>query len=155
MHLLSKCGTKQRKYNFSNGVFEDPGSVATETASPGTMFCHHLPEKTVCFHLLSSLLNETRKRPSFRMKVVEDLNYCTIGTETYCPGELGCRQLAAWHSSCFCSQIVKRGKEITFFQTKLLKPWLDSYRNRMSRYNVLRTTTRKNRLLPSAVKFVE
>ena len=58
---------------FPNEVVEDPGSVASGTACPGTFFYQQLPEKTVCFYLLLSLLNETRKRPSFRMMVVEDL----------------------------------------------------------------------------------
>ena len=62
-------GSKEITF-FSDEVVEDPVSIATGTSSPGTTFCRQPPEKTVCFHLSSTLLAEIPKRQSFRMKVV-------------------------------------------------------------------------------------
>ena len=47
-------------------------SIATENSCPVETFCGQLLEKAVCFHLSLSLLNETPKGQSFRLKVVED-----------------------------------------------------------------------------------
>ena len=57
---------------FQMKIVEDSRSIASETSFPGTTFSANY-QKTVCFHLMSSLLDETPKRPSLRMKVVEDL----------------------------------------------------------------------------------
>ena len=122
MHLLSNCGTKQKSTFFSNEDVKDPGSIAPGTACAGTMFCEQLPEKTVCFYLMSSLLNETRKRPSLRMKVVEDLKLSydryrnLVSQRTWLPTFSSVALFMHLLSNFGTKQ-----RNYFFFQTKLLK----------------------------------
>ena len=131
--------------------------MATGTSCPSTTFCRHLPEKkTVCFYLLSSMLNEPPKQQSFRLKVVEDLKlsynrYRTLVSRwTWLPTNSSVTVFMHLLSNCGTKK-----RNYIFFKRSCWRPWLGSYRNRMSRYIFLPTTTRKNCLLPSAVKFVE
>ena len=58
---------------FQKKVGRDSCLIATGISCPGETFSRQLPEKTVCFHLSLSLLYETPKMQSSRLKVVEDI----------------------------------------------------------------------------------
>ena len=58
---------------FQKKVSRGSRLIATETLCPWKSFRGQLLEETVCLHLSLSLLNETPKYHSSRLKVVEDL----------------------------------------------------------------------------------
>ena len=74
MRLLSKeFSKKKNRLFFQKKIVRDSRLIASEISFPMETFLRKTTRKSVCFHLSLSLLNETPKRQSSRMKVVEDV----------------------------------------------------------------------------------
>ena len=118
--------------------------------------CGRLLEKTACFHLSLSLLNETSKWYSSRMKVVWDLKLSfdryqnLVSRRTWLPTisrvTVFLRLLSKYRT---------KRRNYLFSNESCWRLSFDSYGKFMSRGNFLRTTTRKKKLLQSVVKVVE